>query len=200
MKQLTLFLVLLFVFAAATMISAAEDAAAGSQTAAAAAGSGAAVAAKRKRSIFQACRKDIEKLCVDSKKGDERRASLRNAAVCLEEKENDVQDETCKAWLSARKVCFADAEKEGVCPGVGENDKEKKVGKEAFQKRGRVMMCLRSVDSEKLSEDCTKSDFYKAIVGLRRFHKKSKGKSGEKSGDGKKEKENLAKLAKKMSE
>lgn len=147
---------------------------------------------RTKRSIFQACRKDIERLCVDTKKGDERRASLRQAAQCLEEKESEVQDETCKTWLKARSVCFADAEKEGVCAGVSESatgggGKDKKDKKEKFvggnevaAKRGRIMMCLRNVASEKLSDECTKSDFYKAILGLRRYHRQIRKEQGDK--------------------
>jgi hypothetical protein len=145
----------------------------------------AGVVGLRKRSIFQACRSDITKLCMGGAGGKdggkdaaaaaaERRMSLRNAATCLESKESEVEDAGCKAWLGARRRCFADAEKDGVCPGLASpapgDAKESDSDKRAALQRGRVMTCLRTVASEALSRECTQSDFYRAIAGLRRFH------------------------------
>jgi hypothetical protein len=138
-----------------------------------------------KRSIFQACRKDIESLCMkadDSKgadKGDRRRA-LRNAASCLETKKDEVKDESCRAWLNARDKCFADAET--ACPALVKGDDDKAKAKGATD-RGRRMMCLRQAPADKFSTECTQSDFFKAIIGMRRFHKAGANKK-----DGNKEK------------
>lgn len=145
-----------------------------------------------KRSIFQACRKDIERLCMaggsDGEKkplkGDEahqaRRKSLRNAASCLDEKKDEVKEESCSAWLDARAKCFDDVE--NACPRFTEKAARKTVDpadpKTKERSRGRKMMCLRTVSADVLSEKCRESDFYRAIIGLRRFHKKAGSKSG----------------------
>ena len=137
----------------------------------------------RKRSIFQACRTDIEALCMAKPKEGEdaahaRRMSLRTAAQCLEDKTDSVKDATCKSWLAARAACFKDTEQEGVCasPKAGGNADHNAMKKAAgaLPARSRMMICLRSADSAKLSSECSGSDFYKAIVGLRRFHRNSK--------------------------
>lgn len=133
----------------------------------------------------------------EDKRGEERRSSLRKAAACLEEKADEVKDETCKSWLTARQTCFADAQKDNICPTSSSSSESSGLGKKllgkentAAQNRGKVMMCLRTVGSEKLSAECTNSDFYKAIIGLRRFNKQSRMNNREK-----KRKEKLDKLA-----
>ncbi len=166
----------------ASSIHAAED-----EVAAVAAGGGdAAVSIPRKRSIFQACHKDIDALCLKPAEGKKlldpptRRRRMKEAASCLDENQSEIKEETCKAWIKARSVCFADAEKEGVCdsdPKYKERiDGGKKKGKELSPedavrlKRMATMYCLRTLDSSKFSTECSSTDFFKSIVGLRRFH------------------------------
>ena len=49
------------------------------------------------RSIFQACRKEMKRLC----------AGNMNLA-CLVEKKSNITDQQCEAWLDARAACLQD--------------------------------------------------------------------------------------------
>ena len=112
-----------------------DDAAGGYQPSPA--GTAAAVVVRKPRSALQACRRDVAELC----------SKRKDALKCLENNSEKIVDATCSEWIAARKVCLAAISSAATC-------KTPKA----------PILCFRSVLESELPEDCTKTDFYKAMA------------------------------------
>ena len=106
---------------------------------------------RKPRSVLQACRKQLTSVCPDRK----------DTMKCLEDKIDSITDETCKAWVNARKTCLASASTSSKCA-----------------KKENPRSCLRSLPKDELSEDCTSTDFYKSVRMFGAFRRRGKA-SGE---------------------
>ena len=102
------------------------------------------------RSLLQACRKEINKVCPEKKA----------IVKCLSTKVAQIEDPTCKTWVTARDVCTKAASANSKC-----------------NKKDSPRQCLRKVNASELPEECTKSEFYKSVKMFSMF-RKNPGKSG----------------------
>lgn len=102
------------------------------------------------RSLLQACRKEINKVCPEKKA----------IVKCLSTKVDQIEDAECKTWVVARDVCTKAASKSAKCTT-----------------KDSPRQCLRKVSASDLPEECTKSDFYKSVKMFSMF-RKNPGKSG----------------------
>lgn len=98
--------------------------------------------ASKYRSMAQACRGEIMKLCKPAGARVTARASL-----CLDEKVEEIEDLTCKTWVLARRQCYDDVTKLGRCNGAG------------AVKRA----CLSKLESSEVSPYCAESEFYHSV-------------------------------------
>jgi hypothetical protein len=71
----------------------------------------------------------------------------RRPSECLSEHLEEIEDETCKAWVTAEQSCWKAAKENGKC-----SDKQD------------VRQCFRGIDKETLGDACVNSDFYKSIA------------------------------------
>lgn len=92
------------------------------------------------RSLFQACRSEVVRLC----------PRRRGVMSCLEGNATKVENVVCKEWLAARSACKADAEKS-------------RCGKLPFRR------CLLKLDEGDLSIACSGSDFYASMKRTQQF-------------------------------
>ena len=89
---------------------------------------------RRLRSLFQACRDDIKRLC----------RQRRGVLNCIEKNATNVESEVCASWLKARAACKTDVEKSSCSTTP-------------------FRACLMKLETESLSADCHESDFYKSV-------------------------------------
>lgn len=88
------------------------------------------------RSIHQACRAEIRRLCSDKKQ----------VITCITTAVDSIEDVTCKTWVTARSACIEDVRAKGLC---GANE------------LGQV--CVRKADRAALSPECTNTDYYRSL-------------------------------------
>lgn len=113
-----------------------------------------AAARSQPRSLVEACARDGRRLCSEFKD----RSNLGN---CLEAKLEDISDEDCVKWVSARKLCVEDAKKSGKC--------------KSDEAPGR---CLRKVSDTDVSVECSSSHFFRAIQMYKRYRRRNSGIAG----------------------
>jgi hypothetical protein len=105
-------------------------------------------ASKPVRSLFQACRDDIRRLCLNR----------RGVLNCLEKNSTEVQNDTCGSWLKARAACKSDVEK-STC------------ATQPFR------ACLMKLEQDKISPACSGSDFYNSVKRTRNLINKRRNQS-----------------------
>uniref|UniRef100_A0A7S1MIV5 IMS import disulfide relay-system CHCH-CHCH-like Cx9C domain-containing protein n=1 Tax=Neobodo designis TaxID=312471 RepID=A0A7S1MIV5_NEODS len=135
----TVVFVVALVLVAACMRVAAEDAAPESPK----------PQARKLRSLFQACRDDIKRLC----------KQRRGVLNCIEKNATNVENEVCAAWLKARAACKADVEKSSCATTP-------------------FRACLMKLDTDSLTTDCSESDFYKSVRRTRNLINKRRAAAG----------------------
>lgn len=109
-----------------------------------------ALVGRTPRSLLQACRKEIARVCPEKKA----------IVKCLSQKVAEINDEECKTWINARDVCTKAASKNAKCTA-----------------KDSPRQCLRKVPTTELPEECTSSDFYKSVKMFSMF-RRNPGKGG----------------------
>ena len=102
------------------------------------------------RSLLQACRKEIPRLCPEKKA----------LVKCLSEKSLQIVDDECKSWVVARDSCAKAAKVSPMCTP-----------------KDSPRQCLRKVAESELPPECVNSEFYKSVKKFSMF-RKNPGKSG----------------------
>ena len=100
---------------------------------------------RRPRTLMQACKKESKKLCKEGSAIDK----------CLQANLDQIEDDVCKSWVTARGACLKDAETSSKC--------EKKESPRA---------CLRKLGPKDVSDECGDSDFFKAVQMYTRWRRR----------------------------
>lgn len=104
------------------------------------------------KSTLQACRKDFRRLCLRQppSAGQVSPVTRRGPINCLQDKIAEIEDDTCKTWVNAEKVCKEAARTNGKCTKTMD-----------------LRRCLTQATPQELGKECSESAFYKALSSKR---------------------------------
>jgi hypothetical protein len=105
--------------------------------------------ARPMRSTLQACRQDYRKLCIKraNQEGAVAPVTRLSPNECLQEKVEEIENDVCKTWVKAEKVCMNAAKATEKC-----------------NKNMDIRRCFHKIPGDDLPIECTSTDFYKSIA------------------------------------
>lgn len=105
------------------------------------------------RSTLHACRQDFRRLCIKrrNQEGAVEPVTRLSPNECLQKNVESIESDVCKTWVNAEKKCTEAAKGTKTCT-----------------KNMDIRRCFAKLPSADLPDDCTSTDFYKAITSVRK--------------------------------